>query len=74
VSLRHIVTEKEEIGCPPGKSAPIFSIRPDLPEAETIKTTMRAEANFSWHIKLIWPVQSLRQKFSAFPKSDSLLS
>ncbi len=43
------------------------------PEAESTRRAMRAEAIFSRPIKLIWPVQSHRQKYSAFPKSDSVL-
>ncbi|WP_257168316.1 hypothetical protein [Bradyrhizobium sp. SRS-191] len=45
----------------------------ERPEVERPETSVRAEAIFSRPIKLIWPVQSGRRKFSAFPNPDSML-
>ncbi len=43
------------------------------PGLESATTAVRAETIFRRPIKLIWPVQSLRRKYSAFPKSNSVL-
>ncbi len=58
---------------PVGQIKAHFHLAASPPGPESAATAVRAETIFRRPIKLIWPVQSRRQKYSAFPKSNSVL-
>lgn len=59
--------------CPSGKSRRISISRRHLQGLNRQQRRCATETIFRRPIKLIWPVQSRRQKYSAFPKSNSVL-